>query len=197
MRAVLRQRSSGCAFPAGFEVMEREDLSDAACAREAADGVDAVIHTASVFRRCDDWEKELVVPNIALAEQMVCACAAAGARLVLTSSMVAVRGGGQAPTAGRSWYTSSDWNIVSQRDSAGFEPYQFSKAESERRAWALSKQIGGELVILCPSMIFGPPRWPSCEAYSVQMVRRWMNGQAAIESRLVADVRDVAQVAEV
>jgi len=192
VRAVLRRRS-GCTLPTGVEVMKCEDLSDAVSAREAADGVDAVIHTASVFRRCNDWENELVAPNIALAEQMVCACAAAGARLVLTSSMAAVRGSGQAPTGGRSWYTSNDWNTVSRRDGAGFEPYQFSKAESERRAWALSKEVGGELVTLCPSMIFGPPRSPSCEAFSVQMVRRWIDGEAPIQSRLVADVRDVAQ----
>eukprot|EP00967_Tisochrysis_lutea_P136406 scaffold243338_cov31-Tisochrysis_lutea.AAC.3 len=192
VRAVLRS-TKGCTLPPEVEVMQVEDLSDPAAAREAADGVDAVIHTASVFRKCDDWEAELVGPNIALAEQMVCACAAAGARLVLTSSMAAVRGGGQRPSSGRNWYTAEDWNSVSRRDGPGFEPYQFSKMESERRAWELSREIGGELVTLCPSMIFGPPRCSSCEAFSVQMVRSWVEGDRPIESRLVADVRDVAQ----
>jgi len=192
VRAVLRSRT-GCVLPSGVEVFLVDDLTDAVMARAAADGVDAVIHTASVFRRCDEWENELVRPNIALAETMVCACAASGARLVLTSSMAAVRGGGQVPTCGRAWYASDDWNSVSRRDGPGFEPYQFSKMESERRAWALSKEIGGELVTLCPSLIFGPPRSSSCNAFSLEMVRRWLNGAGPIESRLIADVRDVAQ----
>ena len=58
------------------EVRSVDDLTDLAAARDIAEGVDAVIHAASVFRKCDDMEAELVAPNIALAESMVCACAA-------------------------------------------------------------------------------------------------------------------------
>jgi len=47
-----------------------------------------------------------------------------------------------------------------QRDGPGFEPYQYSKAESERLGWALAKEVGIEMVSLCPPMIFGPPRQP-------------------------------------
>ena len=122
VRAVVRTGSQPHHLPDACEVMAVDDLTDAVSAREAADGVDAVIHTASVFQRCDDMEEELVKPNILLAEQaltvqppatpynarqsivapcssvspllspeqMICACAASGARLVLTSSMAAV-----------------------------------------------------------------------------------------------------------
>ena len=156
-------------LPSACEVLDLGDLTDMASARTAADGLDAIIHTASVFRRCDDMEAQLVTPNIALAEAMVCACAAAGARLVLTSSMAAVRGNGQTPLNGLT-FTSADWNTVSRRDGPSFEPYQFSKAASEQRAWELAKEVGLELTTICPPMIFGPPRDPTCSSFSVQMV---------------------------
>ena len=178
-------------LPAQVELFEVDDLKDAVTARAAAEGLDAVIHTASVFRSCDDMEQELVLPNIALAEQMVCACAASGARLILTSSMAAVRGAGQAPKNGL-YYTSRDWNTVSRRDGPGFEPYQWSKMASEQRAWELAREVGLELVTLCPPMIFGPPRDATCTSFSVQMVRKWARGEAAVRSLLVSDVRDVA-----
>ena len=187
----------------GCRVLAVDDLSDPATAREVVPPgeVDAVIHAASVFRRVGDMESELVTPNIELAEQMVCACAAANARLVLTSSMAAVRGTGQQPTPylddGKlvcpSAYTTHDWNTVSKRDGPGFEPYQYSKAESERRAWVIAKETGCEMVSLCPSMIFGPPRAASCEGFSVAMVRGWLDGSSPVQSRLVVDVRDAAK----
>lgn len=133
--------------------------------------------------------------NIDLAEQMVCACAAAGpsgARLVLTSSMAAVRAEGQPIAAGRDCYTTSDWNTVSQRDGPSFAPYQYSKTESEQRAWYLAKEVGLEMVSINPAMIFGPPRDPASSAFSVEMARGWARGDAPVRSVLVSDVRDVA-----
>jgi dihydroflavonol-4-reductase len=168
VRAVLRDGSNTALLPPCVEVVEVDDLTNLAAAREVAADADAVIHTASVFRPCDDMEEELVRPNILLAEAMVCACAAAGARLVLTSSMAAVRGSGQPPACG-AHYTTADWNTVSRRDGPGFEPYQWSKVASERRAWALAREVGLEMVALCPSMIFGPPRDPRSTAFSVQV----------------------------
>lgn len=190
VRAVVKdgQRTahlSGCS-----EVRTVDDLCDLVEARGAAEGMDAVIHTASVFRKCGDMETELVRPNLLLAEQMVCACAAYGARLVFSSSMAAVRGAGQTPL--RESYSAADWNTVSRRDGPNFEPYQFSKAESERRAWELTRRLGGEMVSLCPSMIFGPPRG-GCRGFSVDMVQAWLDGESPVQSRLAVDVRDCAQ----
>ena len=151
VRAIVRTGSRPPHLPSECEIVEFDDLTDAVSAREAADGVDALIHTASVFQRCDDMEEQLVKPNIALAEQAICACAASGARLVLTSSMAAVRGAKQPPVLRETaqggllrCYTAEDWNIMSQRDGPGFEPYQYSKVESEQRAWHIARQVSGE-----------------------------------------------------
>ena len=192
VRAVVRSADRASPFLQNLcEVMEADDLADAVQARAAAEDCDAVIHTASVFQPCDDMEQELVVPNLQLVEEMVCACAASNARLVLTSSMAAVRGAGQEPTRA-AHYTVHDWNTVSQRDGPGFAPYQFSKMWSEKRAWYLAREVGLELVTVCPSMILGPPRTVNSQAFSVKMVRGWLEGRSAVKSLLVCDVRDVA-----
>jgi nucleoside-diphosphate-sugar epimerase len=139
-------------------------------------------------------EEELVVPNIALAEQLVRACAAAGARLVLTSSMAAVRGTRQPLAGGATAYTAADWNAISRRDGPGFEPYQYSKMESERRAWELARELSDEsmLVSLCPPMLLGPPLDAASNAYSCELMRGWLDGTRPVRSLLMADVRDVA-----
>ena len=192
VRAIGRGTSFASILPPSCRCVDLGDLTDPVAAREAAEGMDAVIHTAGVFKKCDDMESDLVQPNIALAEQMVCACAAANARLVLTSSMAAVRGEGQPPSNG-GWYTAkNDWNTLSQRDGPGFAPYQYSKRASEERARELAKEVGLELVTLCPAMIFGPPRDPASTAFSVEMVRGWAKGSSPVRSLLVSDVRDVA-----
>lgn len=59
VRAVGRGAALSSLLPPGCEILDLGDLTDPVAAREAADGMDAVIHTASVFRRCDDMENEL------------------------------------------------------------------------------------------------------------------------------------------
>ena len=45
-------------WPPGVDIMKVDDLTDLMVAREVADGVDAVIHCASVFKRVSDMEEE-------------------------------------------------------------------------------------------------------------------------------------------
>ncbi|KAL1522998.1 hypothetical protein AB1Y20_017961 [Prymnesium parvum] len=190
--AIVRDAAAAArVLPRGTRLLPMADLTEAAAAARAAEGVDAVIHTASVFRRCADMEAELVLPNLRMAEAMARACAASGARLVLTSSMAAVRGATQPPRDGVA-YTVDDWNRVSRRSGGGMEAYQYSKMASERRAREMAAELGVELVCLCPSMILGPPRDAASSCFSVEMVRRWLDGTAPVSSLLVCDVRDCA-----
>lgn len=193
VRAVMRDADQASPFQQLCCEIYEADLTDSVQAREAAEGADAVIHTASIFRLVADMEQDLVRPNIALAEEMVCACAAANARLVFTSSMAAVRGNEQPLPPGRAWYTTADWNWKSTRDGPSFSPYQWSKMASEKRAWELAREVGLEMVSLCPSMILGPPRDAASSAFSVQLVRGWLEGRTPIKPLLVCDVRDVAR----
>ncbi len=195
VRAVARDAAAARkSLPSTVKEVLELDLTDPAAMAAAAKDTHAVIHAASVFRRCDDMETQLVQPNLALAEEAVRACAASGAKLVFTSSMAAVRGGGQPPSdPSLGCYTTADWNSVSRRDGPGFEPYQWSKMETERMVMELATELGVDLVTLCPSMIFGPPRaGVGAKSFSVGMVRAWVDGAKPVESRLVCDVRDVA-----
>mmetsp|Transcript_6459 Transcript_6459/g.13244 ORF Transcript_6459/g.13244 Transcript_6459/m.13244 type:complete len:378 (+) Transcript_6459:58-1191(+) len=161
----------------------------------------AVFHVASVFQRCTDPMSEMVEPNIATTEAIVRACAAASVRplLVLTSSMAAVRGPGQPLREGRSSYDHHDVNTVSTPERGWGFAYQYSKRESERRAWTLARELGLQLVALCPSMVLGPERrWPATigresVGFSVGMVQAWLRGDEKVGSLLIVDVRDVAR----
>ena len=99
MRAIVRDAGSAAALlPPTCEIFAAPDLADPAAAQDAAAGLDAIIHTASVFRRCDDMETELVQPNIALVQHMVRACAATGASRPARRALVFCRTRSRAQT---------------------------------------------------------------------------------------------------
>lgn len=159
-----------------------------------------VYHVASVFGPSDDHiqtaldnvqgTKDLVTAIGHLRSRNVnCNC-----RLVLTSSMAAVRGSGQAPSNGR-YYTHEDWNTQSKlEDNNWGSSYQWSKAESERVAWEMAKVHGIPMVSICPSFVFGPPASGDLSSsYSITLVGEWVRGESPVQSRLCVDIRDVAK----
>ena len=136
-------------------------------------------------------------------------------RLVVTSSMAAVRATDQTPLNGK-YYTHKDWNTLSKLNKENWGScYQWSKAESERRAWKLVKECNErytaaeedkeiEMAVLCPSFVFGPPppmpsnmkkddATTSSSSYSLTLIKQWLQGKSQVQSRLCADVRDVAR----
>ncbi|KAL7556789.1 hypothetical protein ACA910_005229 [Epithemia clementina (nom. ined.)] len=114
-------------------------------------------------------------------------------KLILTSSMAAVRGSGQTPKNNK-FYTIEDWNTMSELGANWGSSYQWSKAQSERRALELAMELGVPIVSLCPSFLFGPtPNLESTTSFSVELVGKWLRGEAPVQSRLFADVRDAAR----
>lgn len=116
-------------------------------------------------------------------------------RLVVTSSMAAVRGSGQIPKNGE-YYTYEDWNTQSKLDDNNWgSSYQWSKAESERVAWELCEQLKIPLTTICPSFVFGPPTSENdlSSSFSITLVGQWVRGESTVQSRLFVDVRDVAK----
>ena len=132
-------------------------------------------------------------------------------RLVLTSSMAAVRATDQKPLNGK-FYTHRDWNTLSKLNGENWGScYQYSKAESERRAFELVKECNEkyakekqiEIVALCPSFVFGPPPpMPSkmtdttkngSSSFSLTLINQWLRGESPVQSRLCLDVRDCAE----
>lgn len=179
--AVTRASHGDLARPEGLEALA------ASCSGSGADAVSAVVHCAASFT-----SEGLLESNVKCAENAVRAAAGAGARLVLVSSMSAVRSPAQPPREGVGHFTSDDWNENPAVASLG-EQYQRSKADSERAAMRLAEELGVEMTVLCPSMIFG---WIDdvhlCrDAFSVKRVTAWMDGERPVESRLAVDVADV------
>jgi len=165
-----------------------------------------VYHIASVFGPSEDHiktakdnvqgTKDLVQVLGKFSESKPC-------RLVVTSSMAAVRGSGQVPKNGEC-YTHHDWNTVSKlEDNNWGSSYQWSKAESERVAWELARDTNIDMTTICPSFVFGPPTTiqsasGECDvnlsnSYSITLFGKWVRGESAVQSRLFVDVRDVAR----
>jgi len=149
-----------------------------------------VFHSASVFGPTGDHHKTAkhnVQGTVSLVNQLSTNC-----RLVLTSSMAAVRGPGQSPL-NREYFTIKDWNTVSTPNSEKWGlSYQWSKLEAERQALALCEQNRIPLTVMNPSFILGPALGKS-KSFSLTLVEEWIRGKSPVQSRLYADVRDVAK----
>lgn len=183
-----------------------------------------VYHTASVFGPTEDpvqtandnvKSAEIVVEAMQdfIRERQETSSSAVPARLVLTSSMAAVRATNQTPLNNK-YYTNKDWNTLSTLDPNNWGScYQYSKAESERRALEMVAKCPNQLefIALCPSFVFGPPpplptqlqsqtsedageNSSGSTSYSISLIKQWLSldGASQVQSRLCVDVRDVA-----
>lgn len=155
-----------------------------------------VFHTASVFGPTENhWQTAL--DNVRGTVDLVTCLGRFGKggchkKLIVTSSMAAVRGTGQTPINGR-YYTADDWNTKSILGANWGSSYQWSKAEAERQAWKLCQIYHISMVAMCPSFVFGPP-FGNCtsSSYSIALVKQWIRGESQVQSRLYVDIRDVA-----
>jgi dihydroflavonol-4-reductase len=124
------------------------DILDQNSVAAGAQGCDAIIHTAAVYRMwAKDDQKEIIDPTIRGAQAIFDAAHANGIkRLVYTSSSAAIGG---ARTAGEV-RTERNWNDSAQH------PYYIAKTRSERLAHQLADQYGIELIAVNPTTVMGP-----------------------------------------
>ena len=169
------------------------DLSSDAGWPEAVAGCAYVLHVASPFppKQPKDPD-ELIVPAREGALRVLTAALAAGAeRIVLTSSVAAVRNGG--PPRNGSAYTEDDWT---DGDNTSLTPYTRSKTIAERAAWDLADEVGAteRLAVVNPGAIIGPAL-SADTSFSLELIERLMKGSVPAVPRLgfsLVDVRDVA-----
>jgi dihydroflavonol-4-reductase len=171
------------------------DLSDDAGWPEAVDGCTYVLHVASPFPPTQPRDAdELIVPAREGALRVIRAALDAGAeRIVLTSSVAAVRNGG--PPANGSTYTEDDWT---DGDDASLTPYTRSKTIAERAAWDLVAERGAteRLAVVNPGAIIGPVLSDD-RSFSLQLIERLMKGAMPALPKLgfsLVDVRDVVEL---
>jgi nucleoside-diphosphate-sugar epimerase len=163
------------------------------CSSDGSEEI-CVYHIASVFGPTED-HVQTANDNVQGTVDLVHALGKVpNARLVLTSSMAALRGTGQDPLNGK-FYTHEDWNTKSKLGENWGASYQWSKAESEKQATTLAKQYDLPMTSLCPSFVFGPPTDNSnlSSSFSITLVGQWVRGESPVQSRLCVDIRDIAR----
>src|SRR5215204_734248 len=157
------------------------------------EGCEYVLHVASPFPPSQPKDPdELIVPAREGTLRVLRAALDAGVkRVVVTSSIAAVRNGGRTPEKP---LTEEDWT---DPDKPGLTPYVRSKTIAERAAWELVGERGEEdrLSVVNPGAIIGPVLNDDF-SYSLQAVQRLLEGIPGMP-RLgfnLVDVRDVADL---
>jgi nucleoside-diphosphate-sugar epimerase len=155
------------------------------------EGCDYVLHVASPLPVSQPKDPdELIVPAREGTLRVVGAALDAGVqRIVLTSSVAAIRGGNE----GRRL----DETVWTDTSSPGLTPYVESKTIAERAAWDLADERGARerLAAVNPTVIIGPLLSDDRSA-SLEVIERLLNGMPAMP-RLgfgFVDVRDVADL---
>jgi nucleoside-diphosphate-sugar epimerase len=162
---------------------------------EAVDGCDYVLHVASPFPPAQPKDPdELIVPAREGTLRVLRASLEAGVRrVVVTSSVAAVRNAGPDPGSDGREFSEADWT---DPDNEHLTPYTRSKTIAELAAWEYMRAQGAEdrLVTVLPGAIIGPVLGED-RSYSLQAVERMLNGRMPGLPRLgfsFIDVRDVA-----
>ncbi|HXD55355.1 MAG TPA: NAD-dependent epimerase/dehydratase family protein [Solirubrobacteraceae bacterium] len=161
---------------------------------EAVAGCDYVLHVASPFPPAQPKDPdELIVPAREGTLRVLRASLDAGVRrIVVTSSVAAVRNSREAAAASRD-LTEADW---SDPDDLSLTPYTRSKTIAELAAWELARERGAQdrLVTVQPGAIIGPLLGRD-RSYSLEAIERLLAGRMPGLPRLgfsFIDVRDVA-----
>jgi dihydroflavonol-4-reductase len=160
---------------------------------QAVDGCDYVLHVASPFppARPKDPD-ELIVPAREGTLRVLRAALEAGVeRVVVTSSVAAVRGG---VTSSPAPLTEADWT---DGDNSALQPYTRSKTLAERAAWDLvaERSEAAKLAVVNPGAILGPVLGDE-RSTSLALVERLLKGMPGTPriGFSVVDVRDVADL---
>lgn len=201
VRASVRERERAQNVLAGLSVQMQSrvsfvtlDLTQDAGWIEAAQGCQAIVHTASPFPLAQPKNPDdLIRPAVdGCLRAMRAARAASVGQVVLTSSIAAITSC-DLPD-GRKQYDEGDWT---QPNHPTATAYVRSKMMAERAAWDFVRDTAPEIALtaLNPGFVLGPLKGGHVGA-SASLVQRFMNGKDPMLPRTglpVVDVRDVAK----
>ena len=191
-------------LPGKIELFEA-DLNDPASFDECFQGCDLVIHLAA---HVGVWEVdpyvEVVNPMVEGAKAVVAAVKRCGARrLVMTSSTFAITNwmSMNAKPKNGSLFTEEDWNeetsdeLVRNAENK-FDAYGAGKPLSEKAAWAKAEELGVDVVMIHPGIVFGPPVHKGGATISMFTDGLSEGGHPFIAGGVFGaiDVRDIAKV---
>jgi dihydroflavonol-4-reductase len=157
------------------------------------EGCDYVLHVASPLPESQPKDPdELIVPAREGTRRVLGMALDAGVRrVVLTSSVAAIRGGNEG--AGHPL----DETVWTDLEARGLTPYVRSKTIAEQTAWELAEQRGrrDRVAAVNPGVIVGP-LLSDDRSTSLQVIERLLNGIPAMPRLCFSliDVRDVADM---
>lgn len=144
LRVLARETSQLCGLPEAAEVV-RGDVTDAASLRRAAEGCGAVLHMAALVKMWVSDRSRFEDVNLGGLRNALDAARGAGARLVYTSSFIAVGPTGSEP---------ADESRV--HPGSGFRnDYERTKAMADAVAREAAAS-GRDVVMLYPGVVYGP-----------------------------------------
>lgn len=144
LRLLAREGSDLSGLPAGLE-LARGDVTDADSLRRAAEGCAAVLHMAALVKTWVPDNDRFEAVNLGGFRNALAAARSAGARLVYTSSFIAVGPTGLEPADEGRLHPGEPYRNDYERTKA--------LADAEARQAA---QAGADLVMLYPGVIYGP-----------------------------------------
>jgi len=146
LRLLAREGSDLSGLPAGLE-LARGDVTDADSLRHAALGCAAVLHMAALVKTWVPDSERFEAVNLGGFRNALAAARSAGARLVYTSSFIAVGPTGLEPVDEGRLHPGEPYRNDYERTKA--------LADAEARQAA---QAGADLVMLYPGVIYGAGR---------------------------------------
>lgn len=162
---------------------------------EAVEGCTYVLHVASPFPPAQPKDPDdLILPARDGTLRVLRASLAAGVeRVVVTSSVAAVRNDRDGALQGKRELTEEDWSDSSD---SHMTSYARSKVIAERAAWDFMRERGAaeRLVTVQPGAIIGPVLGAD-RSYSLEAIERLLEGRMPGLPKLgfaFSDVRDVA-----
>lgn len=176
----------------------KADLLEEGSFDEAMQGCKVVFHTASpVLLTSSNPQKDLVDPALKGTRNVLQSAnnVSSVSRVVLTSSALAMYGDNKdLQNLPNAMLTESNWNETSSID---HQPYAYSKVLAEKEAWSIcSKQNRWELVVVNPTLVFGPGLSDTHTAQSFGIIKQF--GDGLLKSGCpdlwlgIVDVRDAA-----
>jgi len=178
----------------------KSDLLDAGSYAEAMQGCELVFHTASPFTLdVKDPQKELIDPAVKGTANVLEQANQTPSvkRVVLTSSCAAIyTDASDCQQAPGGVLTEAIWNTTASLD---YQPYSYSKALAEKKAWEMAEQQSRwDLVTINPCLVLGPPLNPQATtSESISLLKQLGDGTAKWGAPRMGlglvDVRDVAE----
>jgi len=186
-------------FPGQLSLFEA-DLLNKESFRNAMEGCDIILHTASPFfiTKPKDVQRDLIQPALEGTQNVLTLANEFSKvkKIVVTASVAAIFGDATDVLKTKDWtFTEDHWNTTSTEK---HNAYSYSKTLAEKEAWKITaNQKQWQLVTINPGFVMGPSLSKRVDSTSIDTMRSLLNGKykSGVPELFfgIVDVRDVAR----